>query len=203
MKLFRSAVASLVVGGVVVLGGCAADAGDDSSGAGASSTPAAVEVQEDLATVDLRIARSLLDPDESLTDEEIVSAAREQNIVAVVEGDTVIYTMTKPQRDEMLAELHTAAQEAVDGIIADDTNSVTGVEYDDDMTSFQVSVDGDRFAPIESFLVLAFYIQGALYQQFAGIPQDDIDITVDFVDDATGEVLESGSYQEMRANLEQ
>ncbi|KAF2417605.1 hypothetical protein B2K11_11780 [Microbacterium sp. B35-30] len=154
-------------------------------------------------TVDVRVARSLLDQSGSLTDEEIVAGAREKGIAAVVDGDAVVYTMTKPQRDEMLAQMRSSAQDAADELIADETNWVTGVEFNDSMTSFEVSVDGHRYGALESLLALGFYVQGALYQQFNGVAPDDIDVIVDFIDDATAEVLDSGSYQEMRANLEQ
>lgn len=88
-------------------------------------------------------------------------------------------------------------------LIADDTNSITAVEYDDAMTKFRVSVDAARYTQFESFYVLAFYMQGALYQQFSGVAPDDVDIAVEFVDQATGEVLDTGSYQEMRENFPQ
>ena len=201
-KHLRAAVTPMLVCAIFVLGGCAS-AGNGGSEGAATSTPGAIQVEEDFVTVDVTIARSLLDPNGELSDEEVVSAAGAKGMAAVVDGDTVVYTMTKPQHEEMLAQLHSTAQTAIDDLIADDSNSVTDVEFNDSMTSFQVSVDGARYSQLDSFLALAFYIQGALYQQFSGVSQDEIDVTVEFVDDATGEVLDTGSYQEMRQNLEQ
>ncbi|MDX2377268.1 hypothetical protein M4I32_10700 [Microbacterium sp. LRZ72] len=201
-KPARTALASLIVSTVIVLGGCSADNGAGSTG-GSDSTPAAVEVEENLVSVDVRVARSLVDPDGSLEDDDIVAAAADQGMTAVVDGDSVVYTMSKQQRDEMLAEMRSSAQDSIDDMVSDTSNSVTGVEVNDAMTSFRVSVDGQQFSPLEGMLVLGFYIQGALYQQFAGASPDDVEVTVDFVDDATGDVLESGSYQEWRKNLEQ
>ncbi|MET0887951.1 MAG: hypothetical protein ABWX92_16055, partial [Mycetocola sp.] len=167
-KLVRSAIASMVLCAAIVVSGCSGGAGG--SEGGASSTPGAIEVEEDLLTVDVRVARSLLDPNDTLTDEDIVANASEKGMSAVVDGDAVVYTMTKPQRDEMLTGMRTSIQSSVDDLIADDSNSITGVEFDDGMTSFRVSVDGSRYSQLESLLVLAFYIPGALYQQFAGVP---------------------------------
>ncbi|WP_210481102.1 hypothetical protein [Naasia sp. SYSU D00948] len=187
---------------MIVLSGCSAQPNDDAADpTGASQAP--IEIEEELATVDVTIARSLLDPNDSMTDEAIVAAAQEEGLTATVSGDAVIYTMTKTQRDERLAQMRSSAQQAIDEMVADTSNSVTGVEFNDAMTAFQVAVDGDQFAPMEAFLALAFYVQGALYQQFAGVPVDDIDVTVNFVDDVTGEVLQTGSYQEMRKNASQ
>lgn len=199
MKI-RVAIASLVACSALALGGCAASGDNAASG---SASPGAIEVEEQLVTVEVRIARSLLDQGGALTDEEIVANAREKGITAVVDGDTVVYTMTKSQRDQMLAEMRSSARDAADELIADQSNSVTGVEFNDSMTSFTVSVDAARYGTLESLLALGFYIPGALYQQFNGVASDDIDVTVEFVDDATGEVLDTGSYQEMRKNLGQ
>jgi len=201
----RLAIASLVVVASISLAGCSA--GSDTDGAqnapGASPSAPAIEVEEAITTVDVRIARSLLDPNDALTDEQIVDSAREQGITAKFDGDAVVYTITQAQQDEMLAQMRSSVQEAADGLITDDTNSVTGVDFNDSMTSFKVSVDGDRYGEFESLLALGFYIQGAMFQQFNGVGVDDIDVIVEFIDDVTGDVLNTGSFDEMRENLQQ
>ncbi|RQP12425.1 MAG: hypothetical protein EAS51_02690 [Microbacteriaceae bacterium] len=164
-------------------------------------SPAAIEVDESLFTVDITIARSLLDAEGTLTDDEILAAADSKGFSARVEGDSVVYTMTRAQRDDFLSQQRSAARDAADELVADESNSVTSVEFDDGLTNYRVSVDASRYSPFEAFLVVGFYLQGALYQQFAGVDADAVDVTVEFVDDATGEILDSGSYQEMRANL--
>lgn len=40
-------------------------------------------------------------------------------------------------------------------------------------------------------------------EQRSDLDADVIDVVVDFVDDATGVVLNTGSYREMRKNLQQ
>ena len=185
MKI-RGALAACIVAAVLLLSGCSG--GGEDAASSRSASPAAIEVEEQLVTVDVRIARRLLDQSGSLTDEEIVAGASENGIAAVVDGDAVVYKMTKQQRDAMLAEMRSSAQDAADELIADETNSVTAVEFNDSMTSFQVSVDADRYGALESF---------------NGVAPDNIDVIVEFVDDATGEVLDTGSYQDMRDNLGQ
>lgn len=197
----RLVVLSFVIAGALALGGCSA--ATVQSPAGASSSAPAIEVEEAVTTVDVRIARSLFDQDDALTDEQIVAAAREKGIAATVDGDTVVYSMTRAQQAEMLEQMRSSAQDAADDLVADETNAVTAVEFDDAMTSFTVFVDGARHGTLQSLLALGFYLQGALFQQFNGVGADDIDVVVSFVDDATGEVLDTGSYQEMRKNLQQ
>jgi hypothetical protein len=194
----RVTTASIAFLASLALVGCAGEAAPTGD---SGSTPPAVEVDEGLLTVDLTIARSLLDAQGTMTDEQLVAAAEEKGFAATVDGDTVTYTMTKAQRDDMLDQMRTSAREAADELIADETNSITGIEFDDGMTSYDISVDAARYTQFEALLAVGFYIQGALYQQFTGVSPEEADVTVRFVDDASGEVLNSGSYQEMRANL--
>lgn len=209
MKI-RLALAALIFGGAIVLAGCssgegasAASSSESPAATTSSASPAATETEEELDTVDVRIARSLLDQEGSLTDEEIVAGASEISMGAVVEGETVVYTMTVAQRNEMLANMRSSAREAADELIADETNSVTGVESNDAMTSITVFVDGARYSPIEALLALGFFVSGGVFQQVNGVANDDIDVIVEFVDDASGEVLDTASFQDMRENVEQ
>jgi len=161
-----------------------------------------IEVDENLADVDITISRSLLDPDRSVKDADIIAGAVAQGYTARIEGDTVVFTMTKAQRDDTLTSLRDAGREAVDELIAKTDNSMTAVEHDDGLTHYTISVDASRYVPFEALYALAFYAQGAMYQQFAGVAEDDVDVIVEFVDDATGKVLHRGTYQEERDKLE-
>jgi len=203
-KSIRGVLASTLVVSMLALGACSGAAGAPATSVSASASPsgAAIEVDESLLTVDIRLARTLLDPDATLTDEQIVDAAAGKGITATVEGDTVVYTMTKAHRDEMLTQMRASAQSSADELAADDSNSVTDVEFNEAMTDFKVTVDGSRYSQLESLLVIGFYLQGALYQQFAGTAVDDVDVRVEFVDGATGAVLNTGSYQEWRSKIQ-
>lgn len=200
----RSAILALVAATALALSGCSAvdSASPDRESSPEASSAPAIEVDEAIATVDVRIARTLIDQESALTDQQIIDAAADQGLQAAIDGDAVVYTMTRTQQADMLAQMRSSARDAADGLVADDTNSVTAVEFDDSMTSFKVRVDGERYGSLEGLLALGFYMQGALFQQFSGVGVDEIDVIVDFVDDATGEVLNSGSYQDMRERLQ-
>ena len=72
----------------------------------------------------------------------------------------------------------------------------SAIDFSDDLTKFTVKVDGKRYNQFEAFAALGFYIQGGLYQQFSGVAPDNIDVVVEFVDDNSGKVLNTGSYKE-------
>lgn len=82
-------------------------------------------MEEDLLTVDVRVSPSLLDPNDTLTDEDLAASAGKEGMSAVVDGHAVIHTVTKPQREQMLTEMRTSNHSSVDDLIADESNSIT------------------------------------------------------------------------------
>jgi len=72
-----------------------------------------------------------------------------------------------------------------------------------DLTQFTVQVDAARFSSLEAFYAVIFYVGGGLYQQFDGVTADDVDVQVDFVDNATGEVIDSGTLRDWLDSAEQ
>lgn len=192
------AVCGIVV--AVSLSGCAAGATANQSaggsGAAGTTTPPAVQVDQDLQTVSVTIKRSLLDAEGKKTDAELVQGAREKGITATVNGDTLVYTMTIQQQEEMLKQMRISLRDSNAQLVAEKKSSITAVETNDALTEYTVKVDGDRYTVVDAFYALAFYVQGGLYQQFAGIAADQIDVRVQFVDKESGKVLNTGSYRE-------
>jgi len=185
---------------VVLTAGCGG-AGTGVPATSAASSPGsaapAVEVDEGLLSVDIKIRRSLLDPGGEQTDAQIIQAAKDKGMAAVVNGDdTVTYTMSRAQQTELLNGMRTSLSESNADLIEKQDNSFTGIDVSDDMSSFTVKVDKKKYTEFEALYALGFYIQGGLFQQFSGVDAEKMDVTVRFVDDATGEVLNSGSLQE-------
>ncbi|MPM72131.1 hypothetical protein SDC9_119104 [bioreactor metagenome] len=119
-------------------------------------------------------------------------------MTAVVNPDgSVTYTMTRAQQKQMLDETKVNVQDSIAGFVNDPENSFTAVEVNDEMSQFTVKVDAARYSPLETLYGVVFYVSGGLYQQFAGVDSDAVDVTVEYVDDATGEVLDSGSLREL------
>lgn len=196
-RYLRVAGACCVAGAVLFSAGCG---GAESGGVG-ESTPSptpAVQVDEGQQTIDITVQRSLVAGDTETTDDQIVQAAKDKGMTAVVNPDgSVTYTMTRAQQKQMLDETKVNVQDSIAGFVNDPENSFTAVEVNDEMSQFTVKVDAARYSPLETLYGVVFYVSGGLYQQFAGVDSDAVDVTVEYVDDATGEVLDSGSLREL------
>lgn len=178
----------------VLMTGCSAPG---ASQAATTNSPAPVKVDEGLLTVDITMKRSLLDPEDKQTDQQIIQGAKDKGITAIVNANqTVTYTMSRLKQREMLDSMKKSLQESNTKLVDNPDNSVSAIDFSDDLTKFTVKVDGKRYNQFEAFAALGFYIQGGLYQQFSGVAPDNIDVVVEFVDDNSGKVLNTGSYKE-------
>lgn len=147
--------------------------------------------------MDVTVQRSILDPNGEQTDEQIIQGAKDKGMSAVVNPDrTVTYTMSRKQQRELLDGMRASVLESTATMVDDAQNSFTAIEVSDDMTLFTVKVDKARYSELEVLYALGFYMGGGLYQQFSGVKGDEVDVKVQFVDDATGEVLDSGSLRD-------
>ncbi|QAY71285.1 hypothetical protein [Xylanimonas protaetiae] len=197
MSTFRKSIAVAVVGVLTVT--LAACGGGTSDADGTTTPTTSVTPEEGRTTVDVTVSRDLLDPDGSWTDEDVVAEAMSQGIAARVTADgDVVYTMTPARHQEMLDGFSGAIDQAITELTSGD-NSFTAIEASDRFDRFTVRVDGARFTDFEPFYAVSLFLVGGLHQQFDGVAADDVDVTVSFVDDATGETLTSTTLQEFLA----
>ena len=161
----------------------------------------AVQVDEGLFNIDVTIAASFFD---GSSEEEIITAAKEKGYDAcsVNEDGSVTYTMTKAKHQEALDEY----KANVDKVIADmlegenKVESFVSIDCNDSISKIDIYVDASKYSAWDSLYALTFYLSGGYYQSFAGTAADDIDVIVNFIDNDTKEVLNSGSYKAYMEN---
>ena len=166
-----------------------------------NSESTAIEVDEGLLNVEVTLPASFFE-DES--EEEIKAAAEENGFskCTINEDGSVTYKMTKAKHKEMLAEMKSDLDESIAAMINGEeaVESFQKIEYADDFSKFDVYVDRAKYTAFDSLYVLAFYISGAYYQAFEGKDMNDIDVVVNFIDEATNEIFESSSYRNLVDN---
>lgn len=159
-----------------------------------------IEVDENLMTVEVTLPASYFEDE---TPEEITAGAKDAGMISCVVNDdgSVTYKMTKAKHRELLSELKAEIDNSINDMLTGDTAiaSFKSVEYSDDMTQFKVFVDADQYTDWDSLYVMTFYLLGGYYQAFCGISSQDVEVIVQFIDEATGEVLDTGSLQDFLA----
>lgn len=166
-----------------------------------TSAQGPIAADENLLTVTVTLAPNLF---QGKTEEEIIASAKENGITKCVvnEDGSVVYTMTKAKHKQMLADFEKSIEESNEGLINGEAKveSFLKIETNDNFSQFDVFVDPQKYTIWDNMNILAFYLQGVYYQCLAGAAIDDIDVVVNFIDNETNEVVETGSYREFMAN---
>jgi hypothetical protein len=130
--------------------------------------------------------------------EEADAYAKEQGFKSATLGDdgSITIVMSRSQHKKTMEGLSKTIDEALQEMIgSEDYPNITAVEHNDNYTSFTVTTKSEELGFNESFSVLSFYIYGGMYNSFNGTPADNIH--VDFINEASGEVIDSFDSENM------
>ncbi|MCM1101884.1 MAG: hypothetical protein NC079_09440 [Clostridium sp.] len=148
------------------------------------------------AQVELNIPASFIGEQ---TQEDLDKLADEegfQSIVLNADGSAT-YTMTQEQHESLLEEYREQIRSSLDEMIGSESYpNFTKIETNRDFTEFTITTKSEELGWNESFSVLAFYTYGGLYGVFSGAEPDNISVT--FVNEASGEVLQTANSSDMQ-----
>lgn len=143
---------------------------------------------------------------EGQTKEEIEAAGREEGMLSTtVQPDgSVTYTMTPEKQQELKGQYKTLVDETIRAYTMgaeDGPRSYRNITYNGRMNRFDIKVDPNVYksSQTDSLYMAAFYLLGAYYQAFDGIPRDQIDVAVNLYDQDSYTVLDSGTYKQFAA----
>ena len=157
-----------------------------------SSDGDTLKADKKLLSVEVTLPASLVEDSEITLDEE----AQNAGVKEIIKNDdgSVTMKMSKDAHKKLLDEIKTGINESIDEILSEKENypSFESITYDDDVTTFTVSVDASAYGGFQSFAALALYIEGNYYQALNAVPEDQLKTIVNFVDRDTGEIIEGG-----------
>lgn len=198
---------------IVIFTGCGAETqkngpgpADESNTQDAAEEPASdnnntISADKNLLTVDVTLPASFF---ENSTHEQIEAAAKENGIQKVKFNDdgSVTYTMSKAKHKELLDSLKSSVDESITEILNDKEAypSFVSIKYNNDLTEFTVLCEKDKYKPLDAFAAMIFYIEGNFYQAFNGVDSSSLRTVVKFVDQATGEIIETGDSSKIGAD---
>ena len=166
-----------------------------SDGLEAVEAIADVSVEKGLFDVEITIPADIIG---EVTQEQLDKSVKENGYHEAKLNDdgSVTYKMTKAQHKEMLAEIKKSVDTSIDEMITSgDYPNFTKIVANDDYTNFTVTTKAEELGLTDSFSVLAFYTIGGMYAAFTGEKVDNIH--VDFVNEDSGEVIESADSKNL------
>lgn len=181
---------------------CGNDPGDASP---ESTEPSnGIQVDQGPLNTELTLPASLFT---DMTEDEIVSAAEAAGYTSctVNKDGSVTYTMTTAKYKEILEEMRISAEDSVAALLEGDSAvpSFKDIQYNNIFSQYEVYVDSETYTTWDAMYALVFYMDGMYYQMFSGVPQDEIEIEVSFIDSESGETLDEMCYSEYIRNMEE
>ena len=154
-----------------------------------------VEVDKGVFDVTLYIPKDFAG---DTTQQELDESVKEKGYKsATLNSDgSVTYVMTKAQHKEMMDGITDSINQSLSEMVgSEDYPNFTDIKANDDFTSFTITTKSTELGLDESFSVINFYMYGGMYAIFNGTHADNLH--VDFVNEATGEVIDSANSEDM------
>lgn len=147
-------------------------------------------------TIEFTVPTDFLD--EETTQESLdaeVAAANGVLSGTLNEDGSVTYIMTEAKHNELMQGLRERIDEGLNDLVgSEEYPSITAIDSSEDYTSFTVSVSTDTVGLQESFLVMAFYMYGGMYNTFNGTPAENISVA--FID-PSGSIIQTANSADM------
>lgn len=167
-------------------------AGEDND---SNTTGESIEVDKGLFDVTITLPVSMV---ESENIEATIEEAKGKGIKEVVVNDdgSLTYKMSKSVHGQIMKELRESLNETVEDLInGSDFTSIRDIKYNTNLTSITLIVDkGVYESSLDGFAVFGFGLAAMYYQLFDGVSPDNITVTINIEDFATGEVFQTIVY---------
>jgi len=198
----------LVLAMTFSLVGCGSDTPQQSTPNGdepqQSENNGAVQVDENLLTVDVTIPESFFDEDMTTFDPEAYAKENDFKSATVNEDGSVTITMSKSRHKKLMADLAESLDSAFEEMVgAEDTPYITSIDHSANFDSVDLFVDKagyDDGGLLSAFLPLTVYFSAGMYQVFDGTKAPKCEISI--IDETTGEVLVNVIYPDALESFE-
>jgi hypothetical protein len=199
--------AATLVASVILISGCTASTPADPTAAVSSQEidsgnpetsemeEQVLEVDEGIFDVEVTIPKSFF---EDSTDEEIINNAEEEGYsdVTINPDGSVTYLVPKDVYEESLVEMKSGVDETIQEIIGESPGTFKSITYDNELTSFKVTVNKQAFEGdfSSAFVGLTLGFSGMFYQLFSGVDPDDQSVLIEFIDESSGDVFTTQNW---------
>lgn len=171
------------------------DSGKKADNADQTAEETSLKVDKGLLNVEVTIPASFLEGQDIDT---AITAAKEEGVKEVIKNSdgSLTYTMPKSVHNKMLKELEESVLETVEEIkTSDDFTSIKDVTYNKSFSEFTLTVNKEQFdSGFDAMSSMGLAIVGMYYQLFNGMDPEKFKVTVNFKDEANGDVFNSVVY---------
>lgn len=154
-----------------------------------------IDVDKNLFDVTITVPADLVG---DTTQEELDAKAADSDIHSITLNDdgSATYVMSKSQHKKMMQELADNINSTLSDMVgSEDYPNFTDIKANSDFTNFTVTTTSTELDLTDSISIMGFYMYGGMYAIFNG--SDVGNIHVDFVNAASGEIINSADSSDM------
>lgn len=134
------------------------------------------------------------------TDAETALKDTETKYKSITKNDdgSVTLVFDGAEYDKYLNEYKTQIKTALDEVVTNDETfpNITKIDYNDDFSQFDVTLESGEVTLMDSLSVLMFYMYGYMYQIMIGKEAGSSDIIVNYVD-TSGNIIDTVNSSNM------
>ncbi|NLY38442.1 MAG: hypothetical protein GX044_03980 [Firmicutes bacterium] len=176
------------------------DGGNDTEPQASGET---IDVEKGLFDVTVTLPASMVELEDA---ETITEEAREKGIKDVVinSDGSVTYKMSRSVHKQMMQELRESFnQTASDLKSGGDFTSIRDIKYNRNLTSITLVVEREAFEnSLDGFAVFGLGFAAMYYQLFDGVKAENIKVTINIEDEATGELIQAIVYPDVLEEID-
>ena len=158
-----------------------------------------LNVDEGLLTVTINLPNSFFESFETTAEDYVnglkADSTEEELFKEVILNDdgSVTLKMSKSKYNKLMDEMAKSVDESIQELINDNENypNIANIKANSDYTQFDVTLASNQLSFMDSFVTIAFYMYGGIYQMFTENP--NMDIKVNFYG-ADGTLIDTSSY---------
>ena len=152
--------------------------------------------------VSITLSRQFLDNFDMNSEDYVNGITEEQheNFIDVIanEDGSVTFIMSAEKNRELMKsykeQISTKFQDMIDN--DEQFSNVSNIQYNDDLSVFNITLKTDELSFVDGFSALLYAMTGGIYQIFCGIPDEQINVIVNFLN-TEGNIIESTSLADI------
>lgn len=115
-----------------------------------------------------------------------------ENIIIDPETKAVIVDMSVEKYDQYVDNLKLKLEKCMENIKTDNKKypSISDVKANDELNKFKIYCKKD-IRMEKTISAIELYLDSATYQVFKGVPQKDATVDIDYIDEETGDIIET------------
>jgi len=164
------------------------ETGEETTGEGADDD---ISVDQGLLSTTVTLPADFV---QGQTEEELNAAAKAEGWdteITLNSDGSATYSLSRGEYNKVMDDLRQSIEESIQTWIDEEPKVYKSITFSDDFRTFDATVNRKALESSMSFLALGLTFSSYIYQSFDGVDADERFMTLNYIDESTGEVFDT------------